>query len=86
MADTPSANMALNQLKWIGFFNWLMLYPNSSTTDDDLSERVALELIMRDLGRMIAQAGTINQPMRAYLLEMARIEARTQLADQPHAE
>jgi hypothetical protein len=49
---------------------------------DNLPERVALELIMLDLGRLIAQAGTINQPMLAYLLEMARTEARNQLAEQ----
>jgi hypothetical protein len=46
---------------------------------------VALELIVFDLGRLIAQAGTINQPMLAYLLEMARTEARNQLAEQSEA-
>ena len=50
---------------------------------DDLQAHIALELIVLDLGRLIAQAGTINQPMLAYLLEMARIEARDQLAEQP---
>ena len=50
---------------------------------DDLPERVALELIVLDLGRLVAQAGTINQPMLAYLLELARVEARSQLDGTP---
>jgi hypothetical protein len=39
-------------------------------------------LLLLDLGRLIAQAGTINQPMLACLLEMARVEARMQLDQQ----